>query len=353
MEKSVNVADGIAAAGTSGPWLTRYESELARGLLDTRVSFVAEVATDAAAIRRSRNEYGFLAAQMSRQTIDRNRLVSWYPALTLVLLVDSATRCESLDRLWPQFFADLGCAEDPEFASVLTSATPDLLRHFGLMDITELDADFSSILAGQSAIPTLHTTELVELAERYLEMGPITDEYHFAQWLAEFDAAGRSEPGRAVQRFARYGGRRARDVLDGVVNLVGGSDRAPGDSSSAPESAGLPARPAAFAARPAPPPPSSPAGFRRTHRASRTAENACAALSAAGPHNAGTPGCRSGARRLLRHRDRPAHRSVPVARRTSDRAAESPGPGRFGHPLEALRGSNGARVRHSIGSIRR
>lgn len=238
METSVTEADGVAKATTSASWLTRHEWDLERRLRDSRVSFVAEIATDAAAIQRSQHEYGFLAGQMGRQRIDRTRLVTWYPALTLVLLVDSAARCESLENFWSQYFADLGCPADPEFSDVLKSVTPDLLRDFGLLDITELDADFSAILAGQAAIPTLHTTELVELAERYLEMGPITDEYHFAQWLAEFDAAGRSEPDRTVQRFARYGGRLASDVLDGVVDLVSGSSRT---AAGAPSTAGLPA----------------------------------------------------------------------------------------------------------------
>ncbi|WP_218000314.1 hypothetical protein, partial [Millisia brevis] len=312
----MNEADGVAKATTSASWLTRHESDLERRLRDSRVSFVAEIATDAAAIQRSQQEYGFLAGQMGRQRIDRTRLVTWYPALSLVLLVDSAARCDSLENFWSQYFTDLGCPVDSEFSDVLKSVTPDLLRDFGLLDITELDADFSAILAGQAAIPTLHTTELVELAERYLEMGPITDEYHFAQWLAEFDAAGRSEPDRTVQRFARYGGRLASDVLDGVVDLVSGSSRTAADPATA---AGLPA-----------------ALQRSLHdllarrRPRRGAERTDAAEPFADPAATGShpsPTSRAHGQPIGRHRPPPAQRPTGV-----DRILPPPAAGPAAHP---------------------
>lgn len=196
------------------------EESWARRLSPTRIGLVAEDVTTSTA--HSEQALRWLGGLWQQQG-PGSTLLRRFPAVHVLTTTRVATDHYAA-KFWPQLCERAGIPKDPNIQHDWGTAYINNLRQLGLPtfdDVEDRGSRFVGPILMHSGVPTYCLPDLLRLARDRRRMVPGLTPESFVDWARERARQDRLRHiDKPVQRFLRYGGEFAVDVVDRVFELL-------------------------------------------------------------------------------------------------------------------------------------
>jgi hypothetical protein len=216
--------EGGGTAGMSlADWMSDADYEWRTRLKP--VNLLIETDFSAEEVRTAQSKYGATARLLLDRGWPHSKIITRYPALTLMILVGHASLAYDHGAYWETFWQELGISRDADFENEIRRKIVDLLDKFSLARFPDIERDsarkYVMMLALHAGIPIHCLGDLLAVINDHISQGRPAKGAAVIEWLGEpakeHRAAALDVP---VWNFLVNGAEFAVDILDRIIEFV-------------------------------------------------------------------------------------------------------------------------------------